>query len=410
MVLPITSASGRAVMCVIIYQGKSELVSLDLHTGIDPRVVPVRNEKGEIIMDKTNIDGYGKYMPCGPTCHYNGKVIPCQTFISESGGITSSILTKILSTLDRLDVFPRNNGVKPLLIVDGHESRLHHNFLEHVVNEEHRWHVCLGVPYATSYWQVGDSQEQNGTFKVNWYRAKRKYMSWKNDRGMGYKMSAKEILPLLNDIWCARYDNIENNLKATSKRGWNPPSRKLLTHPELIDDTESENKTCVSSNSTSELFDVSMIQMEDGPAVWIIDKICQERARKGGIESRQQKLANGQEFIKAMQECKRVTAGFLVSFGQHELDKNVADMVKEKFDTNQTKIKNAALKKKLEIKKRCLAINNIRTTKGREDVNGFVGWTKREMETYIQYKKKKGDPKMPKGLADIRQRCLNCMK
>ena len=79
--------------------------------------------------------------------------------------------------------------------------------------------MCLGVPYAASYWQVGDSHEQNGTFKTNWYQAKRQVISWHNDRGHGYKMSNREILPLINKIWEHSYNCVNVNKKAVAKRG-----------------------------------------------------------------------------------------------------------------------------------------------------------------------------------------------
>ena len=57
----------------------------------------------------------------------------------------------------------------PLLLLDGHESHFKLEFLEYVneVNSEgHKWTACIGVPYRMIYWQVGDSVEQNGSFKI----------------------------------------------------------------------------------------------------------------------------------------------------------------------------------------------------------------------------------------------------
>ena len=175
-VLLFTSATGEAIMCVLIYMRKGEDIAVELNTGVDLWVIPFHDTDGNIIMDNRNINGKGKFMPCGPTCLYKGIEIPCRTYISESGGITAKILVDLLQMFDTLFVFPRDAGVTPVLIVNGHESCLHHSFLEYVNNPAHKWHVCLGVPYATSYWQVGGLHEQNGTFKTNWYRVKRKLM------------------------------------------------------------------------------------------------------------------------------------------------------------------------------------------------------------------------------------------
>ena len=141
---------------------------------------PILDENNEIALDERNFHGLGKVMPGGPTCHYN-NTIPCRVYVSESGGITAKILIDLLKTMDGLNIFPCDQGIQPVLIVDGHKTRLHYKFLQYINQPEHKWHVCLGVPYATSYWQVGDSHEQNGNFKSNWYRAKRHLMTYKND-------------------------------------------------------------------------------------------------------------------------------------------------------------------------------------------------------------------------------------
>ena len=76
-----------------------------------------------------------------------------ENFIFLSG------LKDILRTLDELEVFPRVNGLKPFLLVDGHGSRLEIPFLEYINEPDHEWVVCIGVPYGTDLWQVGDSKE-----------------------------------------------------------------------------------------------------------------------------------------------------------------------------------------------------------------------------------------------------------
>ena len=39
-------------------------------------------------------------------------------------------------------------------------------------DEGHKWNVHVSVSYGTSYWQVGDSAEQNGSFKMALSQAK----------------------------------------------------------------------------------------------------------------------------------------------------------------------------------------------------------------------------------------------
>ena len=121
-------------------------------------------EDGEIDLELNF--GEGKYYPGGPTCKYNGKVVDCLVFTSESGGITGKILVKILTNFDSIELFPRvPGGPTPLLIVDGHQIRLDPMFVDYINDQRHTWKVCLGVPYATTLWQVGEASEQSGMVK-----------------------------------------------------------------------------------------------------------------------------------------------------------------------------------------------------------------------------------------------------
>jgi len=63
-------------------------------------------------------------------------------------------------------------GLKPFLILDGHGSQFELESLEYINKEEHKWCVNIGLPYGTSYWQVGDSIEHNRCFKMALTKAK----------------------------------------------------------------------------------------------------------------------------------------------------------------------------------------------------------------------------------------------
>ena len=99
--LPIMAATGEVIMCVVIFQSKQKEVPVCCQLGIDVRVQPEKGEMGNVVLDKaTTNHGPGKYLPGGPTCIYNGKMIPCATYVSESGRITAVILVDILNVLD----------------------------------------------------------------------------------------------------------------------------------------------------------------------------------------------------------------------------------------------------------------------------------------------------------------------
>ena len=104
----------------------------------------------------------------------------------------------------------------------------------YINNLNHQWKVCIGVPYATSLWQVGNSKEQNRTFKGEWYRAKTSLYEYKGDFNLELEITEEDGMPLLNHILEKSFGCVESNLRAVSDCGWNTPNRKLLDHPDLV--------------------------------------------------------------------------------------------------------------------------------------------------------------------------------
>ena len=70
--------------------------------------------------------------------------------MSKKESITVDILTDILSTLDHMEVFRRQEGATPFLRIDGHRLRLEMELLEYIYNTAHEWAVVIGAPYGTA--------------------------------------------------------------------------------------------------------------------------------------------------------------------------------------------------------------------------------------------------------------------
>ncbi len=62
------------------------------------KVDPVRHSDGNV--DFGARCGPGKQYPGGPQCMVNDKVLDCLTICSESGGITTEIIIKVLQHFD----------------------------------------------------------------------------------------------------------------------------------------------------------------------------------------------------------------------------------------------------------------------------------------------------------------------
>jgi hypothetical protein len=58
-------------------------------------------------------------------------------------------------TIDDAKIFEQTpGGPVPFLLLDGHHSHLEVPFLDYIFND-HKWFVCIGVPYAMHYWHRG---------------------------------------------------------------------------------------------------------------------------------------------------------------------------------------------------------------------------------------------------------------
>ena len=203
-----------------------------METGIDPTVIATGDATDEDFFDKNF--GPGKLYPGGPTCTFKGKDIPCMVRWSPKGSITSPILADALAYIDSYDVFKRSNDLSPFLLLDGHNSRFEIPFLEYITDERHPWQVCIGVPYGTSLWQVADSKEQNGSYKIALTRAKKDIFEAKlNMFIQNPTLCSTDIVPLINEAWSKSFTRVNNNKKAISECGWGPLNRNLLLHKEL---------------------------------------------------------------------------------------------------------------------------------------------------------------------------------
>ena len=128
----------------------------------------------------------------------------------------------------------QKNGLIPFLLLDGHQSRFHLEFLEYINDDLHRWNVCLGVPYGTSYWQIGDSSKRNGVFKMILTKEKAILFNTRIDKfNKAIHLQRCNIIPLVRKSWPKAFANVMSNKKAIAERGWFPFNRVLLLHPDI---------------------------------------------------------------------------------------------------------------------------------------------------------------------------------
>ena len=229
--LAVTALTGETVCCVVIIEGK-RLAAQDL-TGEDIMVSP---RSGNLSWDNQTNHGPGKRYPGGPTCFFRGKVVPALVTFSDSGGVTSEILTDVLRHIDKCKVFERNTTAPftPTIQLDGHHSRFGLHFLEYCRRPETKWEVTMGCPESTHLWQIQDSSEMNGSNKKYTYHYKEKLLAFKRRINLPLAITRPDIIPIVNRAWNKSFAIVKTNRKAIEQRGWNPPNMALLRHPSIL--------------------------------------------------------------------------------------------------------------------------------------------------------------------------------
>ena len=201
------------------------------------RSLTYKIDKGEEVQFLCNNCGSGNLFPGGHECNFKGKTIPSFITFSESSGMDGKILKEVFQHLDEYEIFKEERlmGYTPFVLLDGHQSRFDLEFLTYINNPQHKWNVCIGVPYGTSLWQVGDSCQQNGKFKILLAKKKREIFEERMKKFcQRYHLLCTDIMIIVRDTWPYAFGDIEGNRHAISERGWHPLSKSLLLNPIIM--------------------------------------------------------------------------------------------------------------------------------------------------------------------------------
>ena len=425
-VLGLTNLRGEAIMCVIIIEGKERNVFVE--SGVDPFHPLNESFQGDIANSNIDVleDNYspGRLFPGGPTCIFEGKEIPVMVRYSEKGGINADILTDILRTLDTLKVFHhyRENGIVPFLLVDGHMSCFSIQFLEYITNHEHLWKVSIGVPYGTSLWQIGDSYQQNGRFKIALAGYKKRVM---DKRLLTFcseiELIPTDIVPMIHEAWLLSFADIQGNKEAITERGFNPLNKNLLLNDMLrrtmTDYDKEEERTReyitnemlqyylsrivsnLDSSSTTPPTSNSQLNYNHVYSCLFIDKIVGhadvEKAR-----ARNKYRANiGSNTKELLKQIKKLTsAGELVKVANtHEIGEDLLTEVRRRKVEVDAEMMEKARKKMRERREQLEEYITMVTVKPDENC-----WTTKDMKVAIRALKNDNDGKVPTLKKDIK--------
>ena len=131
--------------------------------------------------------------------------------------MTTTILTYMFKTLDELKLFHRSGGKIPFFLLDGHGSRMENEFLEYINHPDHQWCVCLGVPYGTSLWQIGDSKKQNGSFKLASTEAKVELLKKKDEMSFQAVINPHDAMIIIRKLGVSHLVEL---IQTSKRRKW----------------------------------------------------------------------------------------------------------------------------------------------------------------------------------------------
>ena len=412
----LTNLKGEPVMCILVIAGKKPKAMVEM--GIDSFQDMIGLETDEDFFEKNS--GEGKLFPGGPTCLVKGIRVPCFIRWSEKGSMTSEILKEALETLDCLKVFDRVEGRKPFLLVDGHGSRFELPFLSYINDPDHEWVVCIGVPYGTGMWQVGDSKEQNGSYNIAMTNEKAKLLEERESKCINPTLETYDIIPLVNRCWPKSFGRKDKNQNAIADRGWYPFNRNLLTLPEvratmtmteleeelvssIVISTQTTTCTTLAVTKPTPTFDPQYLNAPPPPAdslalnystgtsAFCLDSLVQHSELMKSRERVKNERDNGKTVKEKIQAAKRVTAGVLFKASSCRIGKDVfevqRDHAQERLTIEMAKL-NKVKQNYLLLKDKAAAVLALGKTPDK--------WSAKELKIVVAPLKRKEDGAMPK--------------
>ena len=257
--------------------------------------------------------------------------------------------------MDKMELFDRSDGVPPFLLLDGHGSRFDLKFLRCVNNPTTKWNACVGVPYGTSFWQVGDSTEQNGCFKMALTRYKRELLAKKELVQAEFAIDKKDVVYLVaQQAWADSFARVHQNLKAIAERGWGLLNYNCLLHPQIAatqqqlhtehgdkDNTTSSSETTVSASQS--VFIAEQLNLSRGLAGTIMTSLLEYKVRDDArncinFEENMRKRVETAQETPIRARTKRCGAGLHVSAQRFMLGPEVLDDMEEGEELKQSKL------------------------------------------------------------------------
>jgi hypothetical protein len=101
------------------------------------------------------------------------------------------------------------------------------------ISKPPKWMTCIGTPYGTSKWQVGDPAQKNGPLNMEIIKGNMCLFQKNLNTWHKFQLTKKDIIWLLCFAWPKSFGHVETNKNVTWEPGWNPPNRACLDDYEI---------------------------------------------------------------------------------------------------------------------------------------------------------------------------------
>ena len=143
-----------------------------------------------------------------------------------------------LDRLNKLSVFPGTSGGPiPYVLFDAHDTHLQVPYPvrvnRRIIYDDPAWMSSIGLPNGTAVWQLGDSSEQNGSYKMAMTSEKDALVLYKQRMEMPIAIQRCDVMPLVHRTVAPSFRRVESNIKALRVRGWVECNLVLMDHPDV---------------------------------------------------------------------------------------------------------------------------------------------------------------------------------
>jgi hypothetical protein len=136
-------------------------------------------------------------------------------------------------------------------------------------------------------WQVGDSTEQNGTFKIKSKTVNASTVMSKIRAGLPPTLERSDIVCIVNVAWQSSFTRVATNKRSIAAGGWGPLNYVLLDHPELQESKDRVQSICEiyarQVREGVEINDITSLNMENGAMGMCMDMFLDHKVQENAL-------------------------------------------------------------------------------------------------------------------------------